>query len=635
MKRQNQLNIKRGLLSKLVLLVALFLGSSNAWGEDYTIFGGSLQDGWKYTNGNNVNMSIISSVLSNYNEEYSDESKIRLYTSNESNISISSNQQIVINAKRYGTKDLGYIKVKYSSNDGTTWTVAKEFTSSDLATTYQDLDAVSITPGTYKIQIEFLYATISSIILKSNDPFPAPTNFHVIDLKSASVTFEWTKGKDENNWKLAYSTNPNFTPDVNSAISITENPYELTGLTEGTTYYACICADYGGRNYSDWTEKVAFTPSDEKVITINDVSTTTNSYVPVDGNSVKGNLTRSQFIIPSAKLSEINRRQITQLTFYSNTSSSNYQEWDLGSATFEIYLKEVSGTTYSSTTMADWGTKVYSGTLSVSDYEMTITLDTPYNYNGGNLQVGFKQTNKATEAKYFSWVGISSTNSARSSTDDNTATYRSFNPELTIKTVSVNTDPVQIDDNGYTTFASKWPLDLTALPTGLKAYKAVVSAGEGKVRFTLINQTVAANTGILLAGTAGETYNIPVADSGDPVGDNAFLVNSTGGTFAAENGYTYFGFKKNSDPITFATFNPSTVAIPTNKAYLKVLTKDLPTEARQLVAVFDDGETTSLREIRNEELGIKNAVFFNLNGQRVAQPTKGLYIVNGKKVLVP
>ena len=43
MKRQNQLNIKRGLLSKLVLLVALFLGNSNAWGDydPLTIYDGS------------------------------------------------------------------------------------------------------------------------------------------------------------------------------------------------------------------------------------------------------------------------------------------------------------------------------------------------------------------------------------------------------------------------------------------------------------------------------------------------------------------------------------------------------------------------------------------------------------------
>jgi hypothetical protein len=42
MKRQNQLNIKRGLLSKLVLLVALFLGSSNhVTAEEITVNGGA------------------------------------------------------------------------------------------------------------------------------------------------------------------------------------------------------------------------------------------------------------------------------------------------------------------------------------------------------------------------------------------------------------------------------------------------------------------------------------------------------------------------------------------------------------------------------------------------------------------
>jgi hypothetical protein len=194
------------------------------------------------------------------------------------------------------------------------------------------------------------------------------------------------------------------------------------------------------------------------------------------------------------------------------------------------------------------------------------------------------------------------------------------------------TTPVTLGTTNYTTFACPRPLDLANLPSGLKAYKASVTGTT--VRFSEVNQAVPANTGVLLKGEADQTYDIPFADSGSALGDNAFEVNSTGGTFAAENGYTYFGFKKNSDPITFATFNPSTVAIPTNKAYLKVLTKDLPTEAHQLVALFDDGETTSLREIRNEELGIKNAEFFNLNGQRVAQPTKGLYIVNGRKVVI-
>ena len=36
--------------------------------------------------------------------------------------------------------------------------------------------------------------------------------------------------------------------------------------------------------------------------------------------------------------------------------------------------------------------------------------------------------------------------------------------------------------------------------------------------------------------------------------------------------------------------------------------------------------------MKSEEFA--TAPFYNLNGQRVVQPTKGLYIVNGKKIVV-
>lgn len=42
--------------------------------------------------------------------------------------------------------------------------------------------------------------------------------------------------------------------------------------------------------------------------------------------------------------------------------------------------------------------------------------------------------------------------------------------------------------------------------------------------------------------------------------------------------------------------------------------------------------TTGINGISADDL--KNANAYNLNGQRVAQPTKGVYVVNGKKVIV-
>ena len=56
-------------------------------------------------------------------------------------------------------------------------------------------------------------------------------------------------------------------------------------------------------------------------------------------------------------------------------------------------------------------------------------------------------------------------------------------------------------------------------------------------------------------------------------------------------------------------------------------------EARELTIDFDS-ETTAISELTNTNLTNYTNEYFNLAGQRVANPTKGLYIVNGKKVVV-
>lgn len=56
----------------------------------------------------------------------------------------------------------------------------------------------------------------------------------------------------------------------------------------------------------------------------------------------------------------------------------------------------------------------------------------------------------------------------------------------------------------------------------------------------------------------------------------------------------------------------------------------VPANAR--LAFFDD-ETTGVNDVRSKMEDVRGD-FYNLAGQRVAQPTKGLYIVNGKKVVI-
>ena len=57
--------------------------------------------------------------------------------------------------------------------------------------------------------------------------------------------------------------------------------------------------------------------------------------------------------------------------------------------------------------------------------------------------------------------------------------------------------------------------------------------------------------------------------------------------------------------------------------------------ASEIILNFGDEETTSINLVNGSGLKDQDSdTYYNLNGQRVAQPTKGMYIVNGKKVIV-
>ena len=71
-----------------------------------------------------------------------------------------------------------------------------------------------------------------------------------------------------------------------------------------------------------------------------------------------------------------------------------------------------------------------------------------------------------------------------------------------------------------------------------------------------------------------------------------------------------------------------------NRAYMNVsdATELDVAPARSIRLDFEGGETTAINAIDNLQMTIDN--YYNLNGQRVTQPRKGLYIVDGKKVIV-
>ena len=269
---------------------------------------------------------------------------------------------------------------------------------------------------------------------------PAPTDLRCTSITNNSASLEWTKGDEsQNDFTVAYSTTSEFDPETATQRPANNNSLTLTGLTENTTYYAKVRANCGGDDGSStWSNQCSFKPSSGGELEVNQETNTTYQYVPVYGNQVQ-NITQSQFIIPSTSLSDIAGCVISKITFH---YSNNLTTIDWGDAEFEVYVKEVDETAFTDNATFNWDglIKVYTGKLSPSNQTMEIEFDAPYEYCGGNLKIGVKQTKSGTKKACY-WKGIS-TDYISSLGGYNTFVYRpKFLPWTTI-TYTTSTAPV-------------------------------------------------------------------------------------------------------------------------------------------------------------------------------------------------
>lgn len=170
------------------------------------------------------------------------------------------------------------------------------------------------------------------------------------------------------------------------------------------------------------------------------------------------------------------------------------------------------------------------------------------------------------------------------------------------------------------TFGSTESLDFTKPIDGLKAY--VVSAvTDNKALLQEVTGAVPAGTGLILMGMAGQTYQIPYA-TGTAAEVTNMLVGVTTDTAIGGNGTDYI--------LKDGKFVKATAGtLSAGKAYLKL---DVAL-GREFIMM--DGQTTELTDAMRQSCGEEPMAVYSLSGQRMSKPSqKGLYIVNGKKVVV-
>jgi len=78
---------------------------------------------------------------------------------------------------------------------------------------------------------------------------------------------------------------------------------------------------------------------------------------------------------------------------------------------------------------------------------------------------------------------------------------------------------------------------------------------------------------------------------------------------------------------------PASFTMPVHKAYAKIA--NVPATARLVFTFMDDNTTiTGIDAVDAASSNVNNGVYYNLNGQRVEKPQHGLYIYNGKKIMI-
>ena len=216
-----------------------------------------------------------------------------------------------------------------------------------------------------------------------------------------------------------------------------------------------------------------------------------------------------------------------------------------------------------------------------------------------------------------------------------------------VKFPTFNQYKITIGSTGYTTVYS--PFTAFTYSEDLKIYTITSAPQDGRVNLNLITSPQAAdvsnyiyeNQGVIIKGTPGTTYTFNLTDWEDyydaKAWENNELLGSItntyvkGDAYVLANGTNGVGLYKallNKD----ANGESGDTHFKNNagKAYLPVTNG---AGARFLVFSFGDDMETGITETENGNVKTENTEVYDLSGRRVQGAQKGIFIVNGKKVV--
>ena len=198
-------------------------------------------------------------------------------------------------------------------------------------------------------------------------------------------------------------------------------------------------------------------------------------------------------------------------------------------------------------------------------------------------------------------------------------------PDVTVSGVTVNQNPEVTSDYWCTYYHPAANVKINT--DGVEIYKAALN-GTSSVTLTKVDgNVIKAGQAVMLKAPASGSLSMeltPAAATGDYSGNEL-----KGGATVAD-GYTAYTLAAKNNKMGFYKF--AGAALNPNKAHLEIATP--PSSAPEYLGFDVDGETTNIETTDFTDYTDKAGAIYDLQGRRVENSAKGLYIVNGRKVVI-
>jgi hypothetical protein len=512
--------------------------------------------------------------------------------------------------------DNGTLSVKVGDNDVTSGdelpagTVLRITATPNEGYNFKNIQVIDATTHTYTASnVRDYTLTASNTQIKAN--FEAKVyhnvNWYVNGTISSTVPVE----------EGTPITKPATNPDnigIKKFMGWSEDAIDGTTNTEPTYFTSANMGTTDVNYYAVFASVVSESDDTYQKLT-SDAFETSASYV-IGAEQSSSNNTMWYFSSYSGTNSNISWGEMT-----SNPSSTAPVVFTLSGTANALVAKDNSGNYLKALTSGKFHMSTTSTTVKLnSDGTIGNISDENYhlrhNYNGGNG--GLRWYNGPTGTAAYFYKVIPGTVYSNYCT---TVASEPAEPVVSGSTVTLSTTANMAGWRTYNNNTSKkFAVDGTT-----KVYY-VSGTADSKVTLTEIAGGVPANTAVILHQTSGTDITLTETDASITTpGSNLLLVST-----ASQNlGKVYRLGYKTSNGIGFYTY--TTNSAPAGIIYLATISSSSAHEF--LTLDFDEeSETTAIENVNRET--ITNNQCFDLQGRKVAQPTKGLYIVNGKKVVI-